>query len=81
MKTLGQYLLARIGLWRPMIGSVYRADVNWKPDPFKPEDQPWTVCVVDIKGNFVQYKSADTGYLHSSSIEGFASYFLKVTGK
>lgn len=78
MRCFLQYAMARMGLWKPVIGSTYRPDEKFTPDPFDPSKKRNDVRVLDIRGGFVQYeyvnfKSDPT----SNSIKGFASYYLR----
>lgn len=78
MKTLWQYTLARLGLWQPQIGEMYYADENFVYDPFKPDRQPYIVKVSDVQCGHVQYHHIDRPEsLDSTSIKGFASYYLR----
>lgn len=73
MKCFLQYTLARLGLWEPVIGAIYRPDE--KVNPF---EGPRDLVVLDVKDGYVQYKYIKWDTIRSMTVTSFAAFWRRV---
>lgn len=82
MRSFFQYLLARVGLWKPEVGVKYRWGEKFVADPFKPEEKEHQIVVLEIRDGFVLYRNLQPYVsMSTQSVVGFAACWVKMRGQ